>query len=260
MLTGYNTDVAYEGITYHVQTEDKGVETPVILSLVYQGGTILASKRTNYGDLVNDGSVDQERLAGMLEHQHRLIIAAIQSGKIEQLIKKSQEQAENSPPPAAEGKASKKSSRKAKASAAPPKAAPPKAEVREVAPSRTTYSGPLNLSLDQILEGYLRTEEPRERLGIELLTPARFVSGEQVTIRAAVLFSGRRPVDNAFVKLQVVGTAIKPQTFAARADASGVVTFALTLPQFASGTAALVMRAYEPKGQEAEVKYLIRRR
>src|SRR3712207_8634031 len=38
VITGFNTDIPFEGVTYHVQTEDKGLETPLILSLVYVGG------------------------------------------------------------------------------------------------------------------------------------------------------------------------------------------------------------------------------
>ena len=52
MLTGFNTDVEYDGVVYHVQTEDKGLRTPFILSLVYTGGAILASKRSPYDDLI----------------------------------------------------------------------------------------------------------------------------------------------------------------------------------------------------------------
>ena len=63
VITGYNTDIEFEGVTYHVQTEDKGVATPVILSLVYDRGTILASKRLPYDDLL-DGDLDEERPCG----------------------------------------------------------------------------------------------------------------------------------------------------------------------------------------------------
>jgi len=52
MLTGFNTDVEYDGVVYHVQTEDKGLRTPFILSLVYTGGEILASKRAPYEDFI----------------------------------------------------------------------------------------------------------------------------------------------------------------------------------------------------------------
>lgn len=88
MITGFNTDVEHDGVVYHVQTEDKGLESPIILSLVYSGGTILASKRSPYADLIASGFSD-EVLAERLKRQHRLICAAIHSGRIEDLRKMS---------------------------------------------------------------------------------------------------------------------------------------------------------------------------
>src|SRR5689334_3314646 len=88
MITGFNTDIEHDGVTYHVQTEDKGLDSPVILSLVYTGGTILASKRSPYEDLIAQGFSD-EALAERLKRQHRLICAAIHSGRINDLKKMS---------------------------------------------------------------------------------------------------------------------------------------------------------------------------
>jgi hypothetical protein len=258
MLTGYNTDVAYEGVTYHVQTEDKGVENPIILSLVYCGGTILAAKRSGYSELVNDGVVDEKGVGEMLERQHRIIIAAIRAGKIEQLAKRSAESAGLAAP---SGAGSAGGSGKLLPKAASGKLALGSAASQPPEPTPSAESGPLpDFNLDQILAGYLQTEGPRERMSIELLTSPMFVAGEQVRVRAAVLFDGHRPADNAAVKLQIVGTGIKPQSFAAQTDQSGLVNFTVTLPTFTAGTAALILRASEPKGQEVEVKFLIRRR
>jgi hypothetical protein len=86
VITGFNTDIEHDGVVYHVQTEDKGLETPLILSLVYVGGAILASKRTLYQDLIAEGFSD-EVLAERLKRQHRLICAAINSGRINDLKK-----------------------------------------------------------------------------------------------------------------------------------------------------------------------------
>ena len=83
MITGFNTDIEHEGTTYHVQTEDKGLETPLILSLVYLRGTILASKRSPYDDLL--GNFDEKILSERLQKQHKLICAAIRAGRIEDL-------------------------------------------------------------------------------------------------------------------------------------------------------------------------------
>ena len=84
MITGFNTDIKYEGVTYHVQTEDKGLDTPLILSLVYDRGTILASKRSPYEDLLAD-KFDEKLLTERLQKQHSLICAAIRAGRIEDL-------------------------------------------------------------------------------------------------------------------------------------------------------------------------------
>jgi hypothetical protein len=84
VITGFNTDIEHEGVVYHVQTEDKGLESPLILSLVYSGGAILASKRSPYEDLIASG-FNEEALAQRLKRQHRLICAAINAGRIEDL-------------------------------------------------------------------------------------------------------------------------------------------------------------------------------
>lgn len=84
MITGFNTDIEHDGVVYHVQTEDKGLSSPLILSLVYAGGAILASKRSPYQDLIAAG-FDEEVLSERLKKQHRLICAAITAGRIEEL-------------------------------------------------------------------------------------------------------------------------------------------------------------------------------
>ena len=84
MITGFNTDVEHEGVVYHVQTEDKGLSSPLILSLVYSRGEILASKRSPYEDLIARGFTD-EALAERLKRQHLLICAAIRAGRIADL-------------------------------------------------------------------------------------------------------------------------------------------------------------------------------
>jgi len=52
MVTGFNTDVKHDGRVYHVQTEDKGLQNPIIETLIYMGGEILAARRTSYADLI----------------------------------------------------------------------------------------------------------------------------------------------------------------------------------------------------------------
>lgn len=79
MVTGYNTDVEHEGKIYHVQTEDKGLDNPVIETLIYCGGEILAARRSSYADLVEQG-VDEETIAERIETQHKQLIADVRGG------------------------------------------------------------------------------------------------------------------------------------------------------------------------------------
>src|SRR5437867_13006839 len=100
MITGYNTDVEHGGVVYHVQTEDKGLQNPIILSLVYAGGEILASKRSPYQDLIQNGFIEAA-LAERLQRQHNLICAAIHAGRVEELRKMSQREVPGAKPPEA---------------------------------------------------------------------------------------------------------------------------------------------------------------
>jgi len=97
VITGFNTDIEHDGVVYHVQTEDKGLDTPLILSLVYSGGAILASKRARYEDLIASGFSD-EALSERLTRQHKLICAAIHAGRIEDLKRMSGPRAEAAAP------------------------------------------------------------------------------------------------------------------------------------------------------------------
>ena len=54
MLVGYNTNVPFKGNMYHIQTEDNGLGNPVIITLLYHKGTILASKKISYAELTSD--------------------------------------------------------------------------------------------------------------------------------------------------------------------------------------------------------------
>ena len=66
---------------YHVQTEDGGTDNPVIVSLVYQGGRILASRKTSYAKLMGTESMSS-RLRDLLENQHKQMIKAILTGTL----------------------------------------------------------------------------------------------------------------------------------------------------------------------------------
>lgn len=80
MVTGFNTDVKYQGVVYHVQTEDKGPQNPLILTLIYIGGEILGSRRTIYTEHLK-GDDDEKIIAKLMEDQHTSVMAEVKRGK-----------------------------------------------------------------------------------------------------------------------------------------------------------------------------------
>jgi hypothetical protein len=55
MLSGINTDIEHDGKIYHVQTEDGGHQNPVIVTHLFAGGAILASRKVSYADVIQGG-------------------------------------------------------------------------------------------------------------------------------------------------------------------------------------------------------------
>jgi hypothetical protein len=232
VITGYNTDVEHDGVVYHVQTEDKGLDSPLILSLVYAGGAILASKRSRYDDLIASGFSD-EALAERLKRQHRLICAAIHAGRIEELKRLSQtgplslsqtsvkaSEAESESPPEVQAPVD---------SAVPAGVAPP--SVAEPVGRRESPLG----ELPEVAEG----------LRVRLMDERPFHSGDSVTLRILVShYTGNQetPVNGAVVSVKVLGTTFRPQIYSVKTQRDGIANVSAQIPKFTSGRAAILVR------------------
>ena len=83
MITGYNTDVEFDGRIFHVQTEDKGREHPMVESLVYSGGEILTTRRLPYEELAGSTDYSEEAVMKLMEGQHQELIREIRNGKFD---------------------------------------------------------------------------------------------------------------------------------------------------------------------------------
>ena len=86
MITGHNTDVKYGDLVLHVQTEDKGQGNPTIESLIYFGGQVVVAKRASYAELLS-GDKGEDEIMALMDHQHRMMIKAIQAGKFDERIR-----------------------------------------------------------------------------------------------------------------------------------------------------------------------------
>lgn len=82
MITGFNTDVPYKDQIFHVQTEDKGKDNPLVESLIYKGGEILGARRTAYAKFLTNG-YDEKTIIKFMEEQHRSVINEIKRGRFD---------------------------------------------------------------------------------------------------------------------------------------------------------------------------------
>ena len=239
MVTGFNTDVKYQGVVYHVQTEDKGVGNPYIESLVYVGGEILASKKTSYAEQLK-GGVDEKWIGGLMEQQHRTMIAAIKRGRFDQ-------------PTDMAGTAPR---------SAPTLAVPDP----QLGTAALMESGPPPVvddekTLDQVIIDYLASEAESEHLELALLNQIDFTAGTPIEMRVAARKSlSQQPIPAAAIEVKVISTVEPPRViFRGKTAADGTAIIRCTIPAFRDGTAAVIISAQSPIGND-EVKQLVKRK
>ena len=247
MLTGFNTDVEYDGVVYHVQTEDKGLQTPFILSLVYTGGAILASKRSPYDDLVA-GGFDEGILAQRLSRQHKLICAAVHAGRIDDLKRLSGRDAAD------------RTTRARQTAAAEPVETPvasesPIAQASAIEEGVKTERTPVETDHFAISP----TDKNFEPLKVILLDETELRGGQSVTLRVLVSRSAgerRAPAGKARIVVKTLGTNFRPTSTLATTNAQGIASIPVLLPSFEGGRAAVLVQAHID-GETAELRRII---
>jgi hypothetical protein len=282
VISGFNTDVEWAGTLYHVQTEDKGAPHHVIMSLVYDKGTILASKRDAY-----DTATPERDLKERVNKQHRLICAAVKAGRVEDLKQMTA--------------AVRNGSKKATATVAAVDAAPaagipavaeidtlpltqpsepltPIAEPSEERIEQPTddffadlpiieldgieileeeYAEVVPESIEVISELSGRSRPTHDRLGIEMLGDGKFKSGDRKTVNVMVTRgSDRKVISGSQIMIKILGSAFRPVIFHARSDENGLARVHLQVPQFTAGRAALLVRVIDD-GEEVELRKIV---
>ena len=82
MISGLNTDIQYNGKTYHIQTEDGGTPNPVITTHLFQAGAIQSMRKSSYKDILKSDSL-KEIVRDMMKEQHKSVIRELISGKFD---------------------------------------------------------------------------------------------------------------------------------------------------------------------------------
>lgn len=260
----------------------------MIMSLVYDKGTILASKRAKYDDL-DLHALDEKEIAERLSRQHKLMCAAVKAGRINELVDMT---------------------RKASANAAAAKAPVETVSVAEVVSTTITPPPPVNIevpanerppikisfvepervepppaiTLDEIsfddlpvldaeiiddieilpaeavaivseLSGQERPTN--QKLSLEILGDSKFKGGERKTLNIMLTRgTDRKVVSDAQILVKVLGSAFRPVIFHAKSDQNGLARIHLQLPQFRAGRAALMVRAITG-GEEIELRKIV---
>jgi hypothetical protein len=85
MVVGFNHNFRYKGEVYHIQTEDSGLKSPNIVTLLYQGGTILGSKKTSYADIAKVDNLEQV-VEELMKEQHKGMLRSLKTGEYDEVI------------------------------------------------------------------------------------------------------------------------------------------------------------------------------
>jgi len=85
MVLGFNHNLQYKGEIFHVQTEDSGVANPHIITVLYRGGVILCSQKTDYSDILKfdnlKGVVEE-----LMKEQHKNVMRRLKSGEFDEKV------------------------------------------------------------------------------------------------------------------------------------------------------------------------------
>jgi hypothetical protein len=245
MITGYNTDVGHHDVVLHVQTEDKGLESASIESLVYVGGQILGKRRTGYRDLVERGE-GKEAIMKLMDRQHRLMIAEIRNGSYDgQLTDLGMVVAEDVA--AARG-----------AGAGREPIPIVEDDSAEVSGQRAPVASGEGQSLDEIILEYLSSEAEQEHLVLMMEVDREFELGQPATLdlRTKGSLAGD-PAAGTRITVKMISTVSEPATLAyGETDAQGELKLALEIPDLKRGSSALIVTASSSIGT-AEIKHLL---
>ncbi len=79
MVTGFNHNIKHKGKLYHIQTEDSGLENPHVVTHLFAGGNILASKKTSYADIAGADNLPAV-VRELMEEQHKEMLRNLING------------------------------------------------------------------------------------------------------------------------------------------------------------------------------------
>lgn len=83
-VVGYNHNVKHRGKLFHVQTEDSGVKNPHVITHVFVGGNVIATKKISYADILDAENLP-DAVRQLMEMQHKEILRNLINGVYDDL-------------------------------------------------------------------------------------------------------------------------------------------------------------------------------
>jgi hypothetical protein len=80
-ILGYNHNVQYRGVVFHVQTEDSGIVNPHIFTHLFHAGVIVNTRKLVYDPDADDGVVKS-----LMQSQHKAILRELKRGVFDDKI------------------------------------------------------------------------------------------------------------------------------------------------------------------------------
>jgi hypothetical protein len=220
MLFGHNTNVSLNGTIFHVQTEDRGVNSATLDTTVHCRGRVLHRRTNKYHDLLPLDEQKEKTLKTRLDEQHFGVVEELKSGSL-----------------------------KVEAPPAPP--------ARPVSPAPTTSASVASVGgVGSSPAPALANSAPRV-LAVEMLNPRTWLSGKHATLYLIARFKdGGTPAASARVVARFVGAA-EPLSVETEAGADGHAKLEFEMPKLTGDEAALVIEA-STRDAQGQLRFALR--
>ena len=80
-IAGYNHNVRFRGLIFHVQTEDSGLASPHLFTHLFYGGVIISTRK-----LVYDAGSAEDAIKGLMQAQHKVVMKDLKRGAFDDKI------------------------------------------------------------------------------------------------------------------------------------------------------------------------------
>jgi len=80
-----NSNIKYKGVSFHIQTQDKGTKANYIESLIFREGKLLSARKTPYVSLLDKPDL-KKRIQELMKTQHQSIIQDLSGGKMDHFL------------------------------------------------------------------------------------------------------------------------------------------------------------------------------